>query len=370
MISHRFKLIVTLFIVMSLLSFSGCNNHNDERQDEVEILAEQIEEIITEIIEERVIKIGYDPLTEEEILANLAEHFPERAFEIIGMEEEQRFPEDFAHDFMDENDEAISLIEDENERLYYLHRTHVIKCLYTGFSFSIHSGGSRSLYRKPSDIYVSYGLDRAIRNEDDAENGIYITFMTTQRLHIDMPEFTFYRIVGETFSQLEHARLVTIRIELEGQVLQEIEGLSQYVYPSSRRWVAEGRFGDEQFEIRFADFTSNGYLGMMLVNSLGGSMENTPSYFWLWDVEMEQFVENEFLNNMSATSTIWIDEEGRVVSHVRGAPGEYGRMLYEYTNGVFVHVMSEVSRYDAELGCISLTSTDVMTGIETVSCLY
>ena len=300
----------------------------------------EIERAIIETTEVKPIQIGYAPLTDEEVLADLAENFPERAFEIVEIEESQWFPNYLEHGLVDEDGEVIPPIENEDQRYYYLQRAHIIKCLYTGFSFSTRSGGSGYLIRTPSEAYVRYGLDRAIRNYDDEENGIYITFVTTQLIHEDMPEFTFYRIIGEEIEDWGVGmRSVRIRIESDGEIIQEIEDLYQPTRFNPTHIT--GIIGSDDLEIHFLDLNSNGYLDMALRSGFGGSMRNEPHYYWLWSAESGQFVKNHTLTDISHSAGVSIRENGHVQAVHRIRTGHVMRLIFEYRDGDFEEVRME-----------------------------
>jgi len=193
---------------------------------------------------------------------------------------------------------------------------------------------------------------------------LHTTFITEERIHENMPEFTFYRIVGEAINENLHTHNVTIKIKENGEIVQIFDDLTQSFIGSMRRWIRDGHIEDEQFEIQFADFTGNGYLGMSLVQSLGGSAENLPSYFWLWDIEKGQFIRNEELEFLSSFSHVTAIGNGCVVGRVReGTMGEsFG--FHQYINGEFVYMYTRARGFSSETGRSFIWEYNMRTGEE------
>jgi len=155
-----------------------------------------------------------------------------------------------------------------------------------------------------------------------------ITFVTTKKIHEDIPEFTFTRIVGNYLDNhliydIPSAVEVTIIIEDdEGNITQIISGLSQsYSFINS--------------DITFDDFNFDGYLDMRLKrwqDSIGGLVAR--EYFWLWDNEIAQFILNEQLMEIDQAGLNANSEDQRIVARQR--VGASSRLLfYEYHNGTF-----------------------------------
>ena len=218
------------------------------------------------------------------------------------------------------------------------------------------------------DLYRRIRGEGSIWNFWENENWLTMTeasvrgrsFITSQHIHESLSEFTFYRTVGEAVGENEsHHRHVTIQIKQNGEVLQVFDDLTQFFEPGTRR-----PFEEETFEIGFADFTGNGYLDMTLVSSLGGSAENLPSYFWLWDREAGKFVRNEALEFMSSFAHVTAIGEGCVVSRVReGTMGEsFG--FHQYVNGEFIRRYTRGHGFDSEAGKFFEWEYNATTGEE------
>ena len=200
-------------------------------------------------------------------------------------------------------------------------------------------------------------------------------FTTTARIHHNMPEFTFHRIVGgyiddnaqSWYDFLPTAREVSIIIEDEsGNIIQIISNLTQ----STMGWGTGSN-------IEFDDFNFDGYLDMRLFrwqNSAGGLF--TKKYYWLWDTENSQFVLNEQLIEIGHAPHVYLDQDARQVVAVSrfvnrldgGASNTVD--FYEYHNGEFILVAHEYHRIyiDRELsqGYWEITRTDKLTSEVTI----
>ena len=132
-------------------------------------------------------------------------------------------------------------------------------------------------------------------------------FVTTARIHEDMPEFTFIRIVNDRYvnNYSDFPMAVEVRIEIkdgEGSTIQVISGLSQSIHGGNTR------------EITFNDYNFDGFLDMRLTrwqDGAGGLLLN--EYFWLWDNYSFQFVLNEELMNIGRAADIFAHQELRQV---------------------------------------------------------
>ena len=86
------------------------------------------------------------------------------------------------------------------------------------------------------------------------------------------------------------------------------------------------------------DWNQDGHVDFSLLIQEGGTMQNTPSYFWLWDAEQNCFVENAELREASEVSTLMMARDGtpRVVSYWRGCPVLSVQVYYNYIDGHFI----------------------------------
>jgi len=179
-------------------------------------------------------------------------------------------------------------------------------------------------------------------------------FTITQRIQNDMPEFKF-NIRGvnvpegfETFD-LVNSKIVSITItDNNGNLIQEITDLHTA--------IPANRIHDDMHGFSFDDWNFDGFMDMSLWRSPGGSMRNNPTYYWLWDNEIGQFVRNEELENMSQWSTPRVDEELLLIACFTRSGWDWNATAYfEYQDGNFVTVKSvernvgrpdEHNRYD------------------------
>ena len=161
-------------------------------------------------------------------------------------------------------------------------------------------------------------------------------FITTMRIHEDMPEFTFIRTLGDFVEfpeMIAEERHVSITIlDEDGNLIQEIDEITQGGHLS---WAVPEH---EIFEIRFDDFNFNGYMDMWIVaNLLTGTTGGEVRYHWLWDSSISQFVFSEQLSSLSGWLGVDYETQRLRVSH-RAASNHFIFWFYEYHDGEFVHV--------------------------------
>jgi hypothetical protein len=171
-------------------------------------------------------------------------------------------------------------------------------------------------------------------------------FTITMRIHEDMPEFTFHRIVSDCTTDMRYlerhweftifSKHVTIVIEDEyGNIIQNISGLTQ----------------DDKFicnEIHFEDFNFDGYLDMRLLRWHETAVNlSAYEYFWLWDTEKTQFVLNEQLMEIGIATYLVADQDTKQIRVFHRSGGGNSRLFefYEYHNGNFVLVNYEIESW-------------------------
>jgi len=195
-----------------------------------------------------------------------------------------------------------------------------------------------------------------------------LIFTSTMRIHPDMPEFTFHRIVEDYLPEsfeiwIPAPREVSIIIEDEdGNIVQEITGLTQ-----SNDW-------DRVFHanISFDDYNFDEYLDMRLLrwqDGAGGLLAN--EYFWLWDAYAGQFVMNEQLMEIGVAADMRANQETQQIERFnRGDNMSQIWDLYEYSNGEFTRIAHYHTRFqfDPVLAqrYYEITRTDGPTGEVTV----
>jgi hypothetical protein len=200
-----------------------------------------------------------------------------------------------------------------------------------------------------------------------------VIFRTTQRVHADMPEFTFYRIVGDRLSgesDYEFAgieRYATIIIKDEnGNLIQEIDGIIQGGHHRQNFAIHEDTFG-----IRFADFNFDGYLDMWVYHAINpGTAGGSWAYYWLWNPETAQFEENAQLNSIHDTSHLSVNEETQQIQNLmRFRNGHWFTTYFEYENGEFVAAESVEEQFfhkDFVPSYLQTTHTNLRTGEVTI----
>jgi rhodanese-related sulfurtransferase len=186
-----------------------------------------------------------------------------------------------------------------------------------------------------------------IPNDEQADN--HFTLCIERQIHDALPMFIF-TLAGTVerckyYGVNEYTNVHSITITCENDSFrQEIVGLntqtpahSRNVYMPKPPATAETLYG-----LSFDDWNFDGYTDISLWRYRGGSAENSPSYYWLWDNEVGQFVANEELEALSWETTLWANEESnQVISVTRYSLGIYSRGFYEYTDGGFVLVKTE-----------------------------
>ena len=180
-----------------------------------------------------------------------------------------------------------------------------------------------------TDIHIENGYTQEYQDDHNV-------FVTTIRIHDDMPEFTFYHIIGELepepwYGPFPYPRNVTIVIKNDiGNIIQKISDLTQ-----SSRHAIDGRLLVDG--IIFEDYNFNGYLDMRLKRWQERASIN---YFWSWNKESSQFVLNEQLAEIAhEASEISLNQKTQQLGAFFRTGGSGGNLyVYEYHNDEFVLV--------------------------------
>jgi len=164
---------------------------------------------------------------------------------------------------------------------------------------------------------------------------IDIDFKVTQRIHEQMPEWTF-NLSG---SKDRHDSWPDNKIEKitikdnNGVIIQELDGIKTFNHLTSE---------ENMYGLVFEDWNFDGYLDIGLWASPGGTMRNNPHYYWLWDNDSGKFVKNEQLEKISDYSTISVNTDTKQIeSYTRTGPGMHATGYYEYSDGSFVMARTE-----------------------------
>ena len=192
-------------------------------------------------------------------------------------------------------------------------------------------------------------------------------FTTTVRINENMPEFTFHRTLRDyvpNFEFSDNERYISIKItDAKNNLIQEIDEIIQGGYGE---WMTADW---DIFDIRFDDLNFDGYIDMWLVSAVNpGTASGTWNHFWLWDYEINQFVRNEQLENISGTAWFYVNQTARqiYVGH-RLHNVHHLQEIYEYHNNEFILV--KTVEYEGWGEHWEITYTDVLTGgiiVETV----
>jgi len=173
----------------------------------------------------------------------------------------------------------------------------------------------------------------------------FIEFSVIQSIHDEMPPFTF-RLLGrfiEGWSSDVSSRVTGIQpnihivqvVDMNGNIIQELDNLNAFppLYADS-------------FGLHFADYNFDGFLDIALFVHEGGSLRNSPHYYWLWDDAIGQFVYNHDLSRISEDTTIVIYKEHQgLEAYWRGSLALQGSISIEYIDGAFVEVGALITEF-------------------------
>ena len=151
--------------------------------------------------------------------------------------------------------------------------------------------------------YNNYILTEDVNNS--TQN--YTVTITTERIHENMPEFTFIRTISNSYTNYFYAFPMAAEVSIEikdekGSTIQVITGLTQSIQ------------GGRSNEITFGDYNFDGYMDMRLTrwqDSATALLLN--EYFWLWDNNISQFVLSEQLINKGSAAGLIADSESRQI---------------------------------------------------------
>ena len=199
----------------------------------------------------------------------------------------------------------------------------------------------------------------------------YIPFsqIMEQALHADMEAFTFIVEGNYVTEYLEWWRNPGwFRCEQYPSVhtitIQDTSGVTVQVFTD----LDTARLYDPPLE--FHDWNFDGYMDLSLFQYPGGTANNQPAYYWLWNPGTNRFMQNDDLMGMNWP---WIDTEKRLIQDAYNGGGGYFRYsTYEYTNGRFVEIQRTVREIipDPEGSGNTVeqtTETDFVTGEVTIT---
>jgi len=224
-----------------------------------------------------------------------------------------------------------------------------------------------ALYEENDEISEEAAQNTYLPTEQEEET---LTFYTTKRIHENLPEFTFiHEITG--IATVHYVTSAHVRITIkdnEGNLIQEIDDMIQ-------SW--QEPFRNERFGIRFTDFNFDGYLDMwlMLGENPGTTLGWAWIYYWLWNPEVGQFVQNEQLSMMTFDrgNMVWLDvyceETELLVATSTGGASMRFRDYYEYDGEQFIRVAEVVVSFPIGYDGVQYqqtTHTNLVTGEVTV----
>jgi hypothetical protein len=228
------------------------------------------------------------------------------------------------------------------ENTHYILHDEIVTDEYFAHVFGLEETPDGFFMPHDREILRHNLTDETLREVISAWQPEKVIFRTTQRVHVDMPEFTFYRIVGDhlsgesdyEFAGIERYATIIIKDE-NGNLIQKIDGIAQGGHSSWSLAVDDDTFG-----IRFADFNFDGYLDMWVHTAINpGSAGGAWARYWLWNAETGQFEENAQLSAIHNMSYLSVDEDSQqVLDRFRFSGEHWQTRVFEYINGEFVVV--------------------------------
>ena len=171
-----------------------------------------------------------------------------------------------------------------------------------------------------------------------------INLTINRRINPQMPMFEFHvkGYVRQEYSVTRdrdlyyllqgQSKIHAITIRSEGRVIQELTRLCTANYASA----------DDMYGFSLDDWNFDGFLDISLWQYPGGTMRNSPTYYWLWDNELGRFVENDFLGSLSGDSGLVILKgTNQIRGYTRNGPFGGISRFYEYRDGQFFKVKTE-----------------------------
>lgn len=163
-----------------------------------------------------------------------------------------------------------------------------------------------------------------------------IDFTATIKINIEMPEFDF-RLEGKEkkYLSFEYIDISKLTIsDKNGSFKQEFTNLSTEI------WASENK--NNMYGLAFDDWNFDGYLDVSLWQEVGGTMRNSPHYYWLWDNKAGLYVENTQLFEISDYSTISIvPNKNQITNFMHIGPEGDSIGYWEYIKDEYIWVKSK-----------------------------
>jgi len=222
----------------------------------------------------------------------------------------------------------------------------------SGTVFRTNESSAESNHNLCSNIYIfQQHLHVALYDAEHSSDELQDVRVISMRIHPDLPEFTFTRIIGD-YANTHYVYDIPVPVETtivikddSGAIVQTISGLSQ-----SRPAIDS--------DITFDDFNFDDYLDMRLIrwHDTGQSMR-AVHYVWLWDAEEFQFILNEQLTEMWTADITAHSDVQQIETWIRNIDG-FTSSFYIYLNWEFILVSYDrIFQVWDEHGYLSHTKT-------------
>lgn len=156
-----------------------------------------------------------------------------------------------------------------------------------------------------------------------------IEYVIKRRINEDMPEFIF-NLQGERIGKRDYDPRLYIKISKI--TVTSTDGKLSQVLLMGENYI----FDDGSYGIAFDDWNFDGYLDISMFAYPGGSMGNSPHYYWLWNSKQGKFVENTDLEDISEGCRVSITENNQIEALTKHGAMGYTIFYYEYENNNFI----------------------------------
>ena len=197
-----------------------------------------------------------------------------------------------------------------------------------------------------SDAYAGYSGNKENTPDDDLHIEFFRDTEETVQIHPDMPFFTFRRVYTGCDDNRNDVNV------------------SVFVYDAEDNFIQKLFHADASLSgsLMFADFNFDGWLDVAVLRYFGRVAAN----FFLWDEDLQLFVENQRLNDMHLGGDVIIDEAaGRLMFNVDEG-GFRTTAHYDYINGEFVYAVRDFETHNKWPTLSRLERTDIATGEVTI----
>jgi len=240
------------------------------------------------------------------------------------------------------------------EFIHILEEEHVGLAWYWEITRTDHMTGEITVELQPFDENIS------------ATNPPEEIFMMRVDVNPDMTPLIVQMDIWEVEDIIEVTHKINITIrqdDIEGTMMQQINDLEVYFPPHQPSGIP--------FNLHFADYNQDGYLDMALQRWSGGTIRNNPHFYWLWDVQTQQFALNDDLTDLSTIGTLSIEDDGTLRALHRLGPSHHVWWTLAYADGSFGIILTEEQEWFSDEGQKSVylktTIIDHIRGTETTT---